>query len=225
MALDKNDLLSLVATNKPDNTTGLITPAKSREVDEQIITGSANLEELTSQTFKGPVTFDGGVSGLGGTKTYWFDDNDTATASSPISHTGGAANTYLTNDGLGSFTNAYNPDSNDRLWNSSTNKFDFTSLKQGDIVEVRGDIEIDTASANQEIDISMSLAEGESFPYELNIQHIYYKSISSGNKITFLFRFYMGDEQTRLGGARFRIISDDNATIKVNGWFYSITEV
>jgi hypothetical protein len=57
MALNKNNLLSLVATNKPDNTTGLITPAKSREVDEQIITANANLEELTTQTFKGPVVF------------------------------------------------------------------------------------------------------------------------------------------------------------------------
>jgi len=63
MALDKNDLLSLVATNLPDNTTGLITPSSVREVDEQIITANANLEELTNQTFKGPVTFDGPVSG------------------------------------------------------------------------------------------------------------------------------------------------------------------
>ena len=57
MALDKNDLLSLVATNKPDNTIGAITPAKSREVDEQIITANANLEELTTQTFLGPILF------------------------------------------------------------------------------------------------------------------------------------------------------------------------
>ena len=57
MALDKNDLLSLVAVNKPDNITQLITPAKSREVDEQIITANANLEELTLQTFKGPISF------------------------------------------------------------------------------------------------------------------------------------------------------------------------
>lgn len=57
MALDKDDLLSLVAVNKPDNITQLITPAKSREVDEQIITANANLEELTLQTFKGPISF------------------------------------------------------------------------------------------------------------------------------------------------------------------------
>tara|TARA_R110002167_G_scaffold104166_1_gene268678 strand:- start:2945 stop:3628 length:684 start_codon:yes stop_codon:yes gene_type:complete len=57
MALDKNDLLSLVAANKPDNTTGLITPAKSREVDEQSITSAANLEELTKQVFFGEIEY------------------------------------------------------------------------------------------------------------------------------------------------------------------------
>jgi hypothetical protein len=163
------------------------------------------------------------ITGL--TKTYWFDDNDTLTGTTPISHTGGATNTYLTNDSLGSFTNQYNPDSKARLWNAATNKFDFTSLKTGDIIEFRGDIEVSTASANQEIDILMSLAEGQASPYELSISHYYYKVISASNKITFMFRIYMGDPGTEAGGSRFRIASTDNATIKVNGWFYSVTEV
>ena len=161
----------------------------------------------------------------GFTKTYWFDANDTATTATAISHTGGATTTYLTNNALGSFTNSYNPDTKDALWNPSTNKFDFTSLKTGDTIEIRGDIEVDTSSANQEIDIQFSLAEGTAGPYELNIGRGYYKTISTGNKVTFLFRIYMGDENTRTGGARFRLSSANNATIKVNGWFYQITEV
>ena len=161
----------------------------------------------------------------GFTKTYWFDANDTATATTPISHVGGASNTYLTNDAAGSFTNSYNPDTKDALWNPATNKFDFSSLKIGDTIEIRGDIEVDTSSANQEVETLFSLAEGTAGPYELNMTHSYYKSISTGNKISFLFRVYMGDEGTRTGGARFRLSSADNATIKVNGWFYQITEV
>ena len=70
----------------------------------------------------------------------------------------------------------------------------------------------------------MSLAEGVT-PYELNVIHLYYKSISSGNKVVFMFRIYMGDPGTQNGGARFRFASADNADIKVNGWFYQITEV
>jgi hypothetical protein len=161
----------------------------------------------------------------GFTKTYWFDANDTATTATPITHTGGATTTYLTNNALGSFTNSYNPDTKDALWNPSTNKFDFTSLKIGDTIEMRSDIEVDTSAANQELDLLISIAEGTASPYELNITHSYYKSISTGNKITFLFRVYIGDEVTRTGGARFRFSSANNATIKVNGWFYQITAV
>ena len=57
MALDKNDLLSLIATNLPDNTVGSITPALIRQVVEQMVTADANLEELTLQTLLGLIDF------------------------------------------------------------------------------------------------------------------------------------------------------------------------
>lgn len=158
------------------------------------------------------------------TSTYWFDDNDALTATTPISHTAGATGTYLTNNGLGSFTNQYNPDSKDRLWNRATGKFDFTSLKIGDTVEFRGDIEINNAAA-QETSILMSLAEGTAGPFELNVSRDYYKTAATGSKVTFIFRVYIGNEITRTGGARFRFASAAATTIKVNGWFYQITEV
>ena len=160
----------------------------------------------------------------GFTKTYWFDDNDTATATTPISHSGGATGTYLTNNGIGSYSNAYNPDSKDRLWDASSNNFDFSSLKIGDTIEFRGDITLDTVSANQEIEILMSLGEGVG-PYELSVLRSQYRFVSSGNKITFMFRIYMGDNATRTGTARFRFASDNSASIVVNGWFYQIVEV
>ena len=59
MSLNKNELLSLVSANKPDNDTGLITPEKSRQVDEQSITSSANLFETDEQEFSGPIKFPG----------------------------------------------------------------------------------------------------------------------------------------------------------------------
>jgi len=59
MALDKDGLLDLIATDFPDNTTGDISPADLRTVTSQIVTSAANLEELTVQDFLGPVTFDG----------------------------------------------------------------------------------------------------------------------------------------------------------------------
>jgi hypothetical protein len=160
----------------------------------------------------------------GFTKTYWFDANDTATAATPITHSAGATNTYLTNNALGSFTNSYNPDSKDALWNPSTNLFDFTSLKIGDTVKFRVDINL-TNSAAQEVDLFMSIAEGSAGPYEKNMNHSYYKTASTLANDTVLFEIYIGDQDTLTGSARFRFASVAAATIVVNGWFYKITSV
>jgi hypothetical protein len=160
----------------------------------------------------------------GFSKTYWFDANDTATASSPITHSAGATNTYLTNNAIGSSTTSYNPDSNDVLWNPATNKFDFTSLKIGDTVYFRVDINLTNAAA-QEIDLVISLAEGSAAPYEKNMGHRYFKTASTLGNDMEQFEIYIGDENTRTGGARFRFGSVDAATIVVNGWFYKVTAV
>ena len=56
MALNKNDLLSLIASNLPDNTVGSITPALLRQVVEQMVTADLNLEELTTQIAKGIIS-------------------------------------------------------------------------------------------------------------------------------------------------------------------------
>jgi hypothetical protein len=139
----------------------------------------------------------------GCTRTYWFDANDAGTTSSPITHGAGSTTTFLTNDGAGPSTNSYNPDSKAALWNTSTNKFDFTSLKQGDTVEFRIDLEIANAAA-QEINVVIDLAEGTSGAYTLNVNHTYFKTASSGDQITAMFRIYMGDADTRTGTARCR---------------------
>ena len=160
----------------------------------------------------------------GFTKTYWFNASDTATSASPITHGAGATNTYLTNDALGAQTTSYNPDSNSVLWDPSTGKFDFTSLKIGDLVKFRIDLTISNAAA-QEIDLFMSLAEGQVTPYELNMDHSYYKTASTSEPLTAIFEVYIGNEITRNGGARFRFSSIAAATIIVSGWFYKITVV
>jgi hypothetical protein len=158
------------------------------------------------------------------TTTYWFDANDAATASSPIAHSANSTTTFLTNDGAGSSTTSYNPDSKAALWNTATNKFDFSSLKTGDTVEFRIDVNIANAAA-QEINLVMDLAEGSGNEYSLNVNHTYFKTASSGDQITAMFRVYMGDEDTRTGTARFRLTSIAATTVVVNGWFYQITSV
>lgn len=160
-----------------------------------------------------------GIAGL--TKTYWFINDSTLAA---ISHIGGATNTYLTNNSLGSDSSSYNPDSNSAIWNTSTNKFDLTSLKVGDVVNITGRLLFNNAAA-QEVDMFVSVAEGEATAHEHQINHTYYKTAATGKELTFHFHFLIKSEAERTGGARFRFSSVDAASITGVNWSSVITEV
>jgi hypothetical protein len=177
---------------------------------------NALLEQILAATESSGVT--------GFTKTYWFDVGDAGTTTTPITHGAGSTTTFLTNDGASSSTTSYNPDAKATLWNTATNKFDFTSLKIGDTVEFRIDVNIANAAA-QEINLVMDLGEGDAGAYSLNVNHSYFKTASTGDQITAMFRVYMGNEVTRANSARLRLTSIAATTIVVNGWFYQITEV
>jgi hypothetical protein len=160
----------------------------------------------------------------GFTKTYWFYPADSATASAPIVHGAGSTTTYLTNNGLAPRTRGHNPDAKAPLWNTTTNSFDFTSLKIGDIVELRVDLLVDHAAA-QELNVVIDLAEGTSSAYTLNVNHAYYKTASTNVPITAMFRMYIGDADTRDSIGRLRIESIAAASIVVEGWLVVITSV
>ena len=166
----------------------------------------------------------GGGAAADSAQVYWFDANDTATAATPITHVGTATDTYLTNDALGTDTAAYNPNSKAVLWNTATNSFDFTSLKIGDIVNLRIDLEISNAAA-QEVDLKMLLGEGSATEFEKSIVHAYYKTANTGTPVTGIYQFYIGNNNTKNNPGRIRFASLDAATIKVIGWFYVIIEV
>ena len=158
------------------------------------------------------------------TKTYWFYPADSATAATPITHGAGSTTTFLTNNALGGRTTSYNPNSNSNLWNASTNKFDFSSLKIGDIVEFRVDLLVDHAAA-QELNVVIDVAEGGIAPYSLNVNHAYYKTASTNVPITAMFRLYIGNDDTKDNSARFRLTSLAAASVVVEGWLVQVTSV
>jgi hypothetical protein len=160
----------------------------------------------------------------GCTQTYWFNANDAATTTTPITHGAGSTTTFLTNDGAGPKTTFYNPNSKATLWNTATNKFDFSSLKIGDTVEFRINVDVANAAA-QEINLVMDAAEGTTEAESINVNHTYFKTASSGDQITAMFRIYMDTNEKRTGSSRFRLTSIAATTIVVNGWFYQITSV
>tara|TARA_R110000850_G_scaffold107166_2_gene218582 strand:- start:3215 stop:3754 length:540 start_codon:yes stop_codon:yes gene_type:complete len=166
--------------------------------------------------------------GTGTTKTYWFYAADTATnpadGGAKIVHGAGATNTYLTNNNLGGLTSSYNPESNANLWNPSTNRFDFTSLKIGDILDFRIDWLLDHAAA-QELNLVFDLAEGQASPYTRNITHEYYKTAEIGVIVTSQFKLPIISQSTVDGSGRIRFESIVAANIVVAGIYYEVTEV
>jgi hypothetical protein len=166
----------------------------------------------------------GAAAENGYTRTYWFYAADTATASTPITHSANSTTTFLTNNGLGSLTSLYNPSSKANLWDASSNTFDFSSLKLGDIVDFRIDLFIDHAAA-QEINLVFDLAEGSALAYTRNISHRYYKTASNGVIVTAHFKLPMISQETLDNSGRIRFTSIAAASIVVEGWLSQVTDV
>lgn len=150
-------------------------------------------------------------------KVGFFDYNDTATTTTPITVTGGGGFVFLTNNELGAFTNKlYPPYGVTDVWDASLNQFDFTELSLGSKMHYRIDLEITTTAANQEVDLEIDLGIGGS-PYSLSVAQKQYKTAGTYPLVLSSY-VYMGDTNTRDNPAKFKIASPNNATVVVNGW-------
>lgn len=149
----------------------------------------------------------------------WFDYNDLTTQTTPIAYTTGTI--PITNDGLGQYSQSnYKPVGVTKLWNTSTNQFDFSELKIGDRLELRIDVIVTTTTSNQDVNLKLTFDIG-GFPYDLNIITESYKLAGTYN-ITHATLFYIGNEGTRDNPAELRFTSDDNASILVNGFYITL---
>ena len=151
----------------------------------------------------------------------WYDYNDTATTGTPIALT--AAGTYydLTNNGLGVNTQiGYGLSGVTNLWNTSTNRFDFTNLAVGDTVDLRVDLTYTTASVNTAIDIVLEIGVGqpEAFLIPLLISNNF--KTAGTHRVIAEKPFYIGSSLTKDNPARVRAKADGTgSTVIVNGWF------
>lgn len=162
----------------------------------------------------------GGVTARDTTRMGWWDYNDATTAGTPIVLTAAGTPFNLTNDGAGGSTNkTYRLPEVADIWNSGTNRFDFTGLKLGDTVEMRIDTVVTTTGVNHEVLTSIQLGIGGS-PYVLNIARENYKSAGTYSNVH-MFAIYMGNDNTLLNPAVIRMQSDTGTTdsVVVNGWF------
>lgn len=169
------------------------------------------------------VSYDGEklIKSVDGCRTGFFDYNDSATAGTPISVTGGAGYVTLTNDELGAFTNkTFAPQGVTDVWDALNNRFDWSDLKLGDQIEIRVDVEVTTTVANQEVDLAIELGNGGS-PYDLLFQRSQYKT-AGAQPIVRWVGLYLGDANTLNNYALLKIKSPSNCTVVVHGWYVKV---
>lgn len=154
----------------------------------------------------------------------WAYIHDTLTTGTPISITGGAGYTTLTNNASGTRnTFAYLPDGvTSSVWVNATSSFDFSQLAAGDMVEIRADVTVTTSAANQEVDFRLFLAIGGSDPTDIPLIPTYHFKTAGAYKLAGFASFPIPSADIRTNPARIRIQSVSNVTVVVTGFYLRI---
>lgn len=151
----------------------------------------------------------------------FFDYNDLATQTTPIAVTQATSPVKLTNDEAGSFTlKTFAPADITDIWDSITDEFDFSELALGDMIDIRLDLEVTTTQPNQEVTVDLRLAVGGG-EYTIPFIHDSFKTAET-HKLVKFNGIYMGNTDTHENPAYFEVSSDDDCTVKVNGWYCKI---
>ena len=155
----------------------------------------------------------------------WADYNDLATIASPIALTVADTKYEMPNDGAGANTNiAHAVDGYGDIWDTATDRLDFTDLKIGDVVTIRADITFHSSGTNRAITLFVELGTGSGTEVILPVAAGQFK-VAGDHQIVGLYSFYIGAEFIRANPARILASSDGvGDTVTVNGWFIK-TEV
>lgn len=174
---------------------------------------SSNELDLVGQIY----TYIGNV-GYGSLRGGYADYSDSTTSGTPIDVAASSGYVTMTNDSLGPFTNTTElPTGVSKLYEPSTNSLYFNDLSIGDVVFVRVDIDVITSTNNTAISLDLFLGSGGS-SYKLNFENTNYKS-SGTHKISKCLPIYMGDANTKDNHAIFKMDTDTDCDVTVNGWW------
>ena len=149
-----------------------------------------------------------------------FDYNDFATAGTPITCTADVP-TILTNDGAGGFTNKTHAPVGVTDVYDEVNNFDWSQLKLGDMVDIRLDISVVTASVNTTVHVELNLGTGGGAYAIPFVSGIDFKDADT-HAVNVYNGIYLGDANTLDNGGQFTITCDKNSTVTVNGWYCKV---
>jgi hypothetical protein len=151
----------------------------------------------------------------------YIDYNDLTTQTTPISIIGGAGYVNITNDGAGAYSSSMPPSGVTNVWNTVGGTFDWSELSIGDLIDIRLDLLLTTSNNNTEVQIVLELGTGAN-TYEIPFFIFNYKNTVTDQPINVMNGIYLKDTNTLNNGGRFKIKSDLNSSIKVNGWYCKI---
>jgi hypothetical protein len=153
--------------------------------------------------------------------TQGFEDyQNTGGAQSPAA----ATFTDLTNNGLGANTlTTYTlPSVTGGLWDTATNSLDFTELTLGDTVDIRFDMSVTTAAANEEVVVVFDLAHGTGSEYQLVAAQRSYKTAGTYD-LGGMLSIYMGNTATLNNPGKIAIkFGGASCSVTVDGWFIRV---
>lgn len=159
-----------------------------------------------------------GILNLPGVRMGFWDYNDTATHTTPIS-VSADTDTLITNDGLGTFTNKdYRLNGFSDIWDASSNSFNFSQFRLGDVIDIRLDIEVTTDSPNTDVSAFIRLGVGDD-QYDLPFLSSRAYKVASSHRVLEYNSVYIGDLNTKDNPGQLYINMDDSGSVKVNGWF------
>jgi len=160
-------------------------------------------------------------STIGITDLWDFGIFDYRNTLAPQSLTGGTP-ISLNNNGAGVETYKNLPDTAvTDVWNTSTNRFDFTELNIGDMIDIRLDLEVTTSAVNQTFSILLELGQGGTtfeIPFVINQEH----KTAGAVAVNRYNGIYMRNANTITRPAQFILSSADDLTVDVHGWYCKV---
>jgi hypothetical protein len=147
----------------------------------------------------------------------WADYSDNSGAQPTVMDTW----THLTNNGLGALTNTgFLPRGLASFYDVANNLIQLAETRVGDTIHVRVDLTVIPSMNNSCLHIRLWFVEGWSLERRL-------ARMDEGAGVPYHvvegFRFYVGREAVRTGGARVEVLTGSDSTVTVNGFFIELT--
>lgn len=151
-----------------------------------------------------------------------FHYNDLATQTTPLVVLPSVPK-KLTNDALGDFTTSeFAPYGVSSVWETSTNSLTFSPLDLGDEGRIRFDLLLTSTSPSQTFALYVKFGVGSASEYDMLVSKWVEKDAVTDGQIIRELSFSIDNEDWLFNVADIYILSDDDASVKVNGWYIPI---